>query len=114
MSRTGLPVRYVFERKFGSTKRVSANDVAIAEARARIRRLARPSTAFCSCTAAGILRSAAAANGGSVGYPPKPITADGLMRPSRRKAALVPHVRFIAARAAESGDQPACVAERMV
>ena len=58
--------------------------------RAASMRLARPSTAFCSCTAVGIRRSLAATSGGKAGYPPNPTTAPGRTSPSSLNAAAMP------------------------
>ena len=53
---------------------------------------------------------AAGGTGGTVGYPPKPTTADGATRPSRRRACSVPNPSSAAVRANDTGSRPRTVA----
>src|ERR1700727_3841516 len=94
--RTGLPVTWVLA---GSTPFKPGKPQAIALTRGLKKRFARPITAYCSCRTVGILRSQAARSGGTVGYPPNPTTARGLMRLSFTAAAARPAPKVSEARA---------------
>ena len=75
------------------------------------KRLARPSTAFCSCRAVGMRRNPAATSGGKAGWPPKPITAPGFTSPSSLNAAAMPRISIQAVPIAATGDRDAKVLE---
>src|SRR5580698_6380509 len=94
--RTGLPVTRALA---GSTPFNPGKPQAITLTRGLKKRLARPITAFCSCRIVGILRSQAARSGGTVGYPPNPTTARGLMPLSFSAAAARPAPKVSDARA---------------
>src|SRR3984957_20657596 len=106
--RTGLPVTCVLAR---SQSFKPGKPQAIALTRGPKKRLARPITAFCSCRMVVILRSQAARSGGTVGYPPKPTTARGLIRLSLTAAAARPAPRVSEARALASAPASVVVAD---
>src|SRR5580692_5868817 len=106
--RTGLPVTRALA---GSTPFNPGKPQAIALTRGLKKRLARPITAFCSCRIVGILRSHAARSGGTVGYPPKPTTARGLMRLSLTAAVARPAPKVSEARTLASAPASVVVAE---
>src|ERR1700723_3812075 len=106
--RTGLPVTRAL---LGSTPFRSGKPHATRLTRGLRNRLARPITAFCSCRTDGILRSQAARSGGTVGYPPKPTTARGLMRLSLTAAAARPAPKVSEARALASAPGSGVVAD---